>query len=154
MLIDKYENTIKQLKEEDFRRKVGVKREVFNKIANVIKDYNSIHKGKAGRLPKLSVENQLLMMFEYLRENRTYFAIAIDFKINEANVKRIIDKLISVISNNKDFKINKNSDLSDVTGEIIVDCTEISINRPEKNQNICYSGKKKTYNEISSNFKI
>jgi len=110
--------------------------------------------GKAGRLPKLSVENQLLMMFEYLRENRTYFAIAIDFKINEANVKRIIDKLISVISNNKDFKINKNSDLSDVTGEIIVDCTEISINRPEKNQNICYSGKKKTYNEISSNFKI
>jgi hypothetical protein len=143
MIIDRYKNTIEDLKEEDFRRKVGVKKEVFNKIANVIKDYNSIHKGRAGRLPKLSVENQLLMMFEYLRENRTYFAISIDFRINEANVKRIIDKLISVISNNEDFKINKNSDLSDVNGEVIIDCTEISINRPEKNQNIYYSGKKK-----------
>jgi hypothetical protein len=43
-------------------------------------------KKKAGRKPKLIVEDQILMTLQYLREYRTYYHIGLDWKISESSV--------------------------------------------------------------------
>ena len=47
-------------------------------------------KKKVGRKPKLIVEDQILIMLQYLREYRTYYHIGSDWKISESSVCRIV----------------------------------------------------------------
>ena len=70
----KYE-TVKELEEEKFRRLTGVKRSTFERMVEILWKANKEKKAKGGRKNKLSEENMLLMVLEYLREYRTYFHI-------------------------------------------------------------------------------
>ena len=72
----KYEQ-IRNLLDESFRRLTGVKRQTFEKMVKILVEDDKNKKIKGGRKNKLSLENQLLMALEYIREYRTYFHISI-----------------------------------------------------------------------------
>ena len=79
---------VRNLSNQKFRRNVGIKRETFEKILEILEvAYDKKHK-RRGRKPKLSLENQLLAALEYWREYRTYARIALDFGIDESNMYR------------------------------------------------------------------
>jgi hypothetical protein len=85
--------TVKQLKDEDFKRSTGVSRVMFEKMLMVVKaglrDF--------GRKPKLSREDQLLLTLMYWREYRTEFHIGITYEVSEATVCRTIQKIENVL---------------------------------------------------------
>jgi hypothetical protein len=74
---------IKELLEEQFRRLTGVKKATFKKMLGILREADEKKKAKGGRKSKLSVEDQLLMAMEYIREYRTYFHIATNYGISE-----------------------------------------------------------------------
>jgi hypothetical protein len=67
---------IKKLRSVDFIRYCGVKHHTFQKMVEVYSAHLAKSRIKAGRPPKLAVEDQILMTLEYWREYRTYFHIA------------------------------------------------------------------------------
>ena len=89
---------MKNLSDEQFRRLRGVKRETFDKMINILEEANKKKKTIGGRRNKLSMENQLLMALEYIREYRTYFHVSQSYGISESlcykGIKWIEDRLI------------------------------------------------------------
>ena len=66
-----------------FRRYTGTTRFIFDMATLVVKDYQKRTKLKHGRHPNLSVEDQLLMLFEYYGENRTFFHLGISYGLSQ-----------------------------------------------------------------------
>lgn len=88
-----------------------------------------------GRPSKLSREDQVLMMLEYLREYRTYYHIGIDYGVSESNAFRIIRRIEDTLVKSKRFALPKRQEglhNPAITKETI-DCTESPIERPQKN---------------------
>jgi len=129
----KYE-TIKQLKETDFKRLTGVQRETFDLMLQVVE------KGLRdfGRPPKLSRADQLLMTLMYWREYRTEFHIAQSYGISESAVCRTIQKVEDVLVRSGKFRLPGKKVLqpSDTVFEVVlVDVSEQPIERPKKAKN-------------------
>ena len=66
---------LKHLKRSAFKRRCGVRPEIFAQMAEVLQPYLE-RSGKRSGQGKLSVEDQLLLVLEYWREYRTQFHIA------------------------------------------------------------------------------
>jgi Helix-turn-helix of DDE superfamily endonuclease len=94
-----YEN-IKNLKPEEFKRFCGVRPETFEPMVKLLENHEKSKK-KSARHSKLSVENQILMTLEYLREYRTYFHIGRSWGLNESNVYRTITKGEKILIDSK-----------------------------------------------------
>ena len=75
---------LKDLSNEKFRRRTGVKKQTFEETVEVLTQEDKVKKAKDGRKNKLSIENQLLLTLEYMREYRTYFDIASSYGISES----------------------------------------------------------------------
>lgn len=136
---------VSKLSDEEFRRLVGIKRDTYNEIVIFLKNRIAEKLKFGGKKHKLSVENQTLLTFEYLREYRTFFHISKSYQIAESTTYRIFKWVSSEIYKNfelDDFR-KKNSKLSDNEfGILIVDATESPIERPKTEQKKFYSGKK------------
>ena len=129
----KYE-TIKNLKDTDFRRLSGVQRKTFDLMLEVVeqglRDF--------GRRPKLSRADQLLMTLMYWREYRTEFHIGLSYGISEAAVCRTIQKVEDVLVGSGKFVLpgKKTLEPSDTIFEVVlVDASEQPIERPKKAKN-------------------
>jgi hypothetical protein len=90
----KYEQ-VKSLSDEQFRRLTGVKRSTFDKMIEILEEADKKKKTKGGRRNKLSMENQLLMALEYIREYRTYFHVSQSYgisglKIHSSNIQILL----------------------------------------------------------------
>ncbi|MFI0478854.1 MAG: transposase family protein, partial [Candidatus Rhabdochlamydia sp.] len=89
---------LKEFKDEEFRRLTGVKRSTFEKMVDILKEAESSKKLLGGRPNRLSIEDQLLMALEYIREYRTYFHVGASYQISESacyrNIRWIEDVLI------------------------------------------------------------
>ena len=85
----KYEQ-IRNLLDESFRRLTGVKRQTFEKMVKILVEDDNNKKIKGGRKNKLSLENQLLMALEYLREYRTYFHISKSYGACESTAYKTV----------------------------------------------------------------
>lgn len=123
--------TIKHLKDSDFKRLTGVQRESFAEMLKVIE------KGLRdfGRPPKLSRADQLLMTLMYWREYRTEFHIAQSYGVSEATVCRTIRKVEDALVRSKKFRLPGKKALqpSDTVFEVIlVDASEQPVERPKK----------------------
>jgi hypothetical protein len=123
--------TVQNLKDEDFKRSTGVQRSTFGKMLEVVE------KGLRdfGRPPKLSRADQLLMTLMYWREYRTEFHIGQTYGVSEATVCRTIKKVEDVLIKSKQFHLPGKKVLqpSDTVIEIVlVDVTEQPIERPKK----------------------
>ena len=85
--MSKYDN-IKDLKNEDFRRLTGVKKETFELMLKYLYIEQNKKKQSGKHLIKLSIEDKLLIALEYLRENRTFYHIAASYGVNETTAIR------------------------------------------------------------------
>jgi len=123
--------TIKHLKDTDFKRLTGVQRETFASMLKVIE------KGirDFGRPPKLGRADQLLMTLMYWREYRTEFHIAQSYGISEATVCRTVQKVEYALVRSGKFRLPGKKALqpSDTVFEVVlVDASEQPIERPKK----------------------
>ena len=85
----------KQLKESDFKRLCGVKKEIFVTMCEVVKA--ALSRETRGRKSGLSVEDQVLLTLGYWREYRTMFHLGQDFGLHESNVSRVIRKVENIL---------------------------------------------------------
>ncbi len=60
--------TVKGLDEEKFRRLIGVKPTIFDKMTGMSEQATKDRKSRKGGISKLSIENRLLMTLECIRE--------------------------------------------------------------------------------------
>ena len=123
--------TVKQLKDTDFKRLTGVQRETFELMLQVVE----AGLREFGRPPKLSRADQLLMTLMYWREYRTEFHIAQSYGLDESTVSRTIQKIEDVLVCSGKFHLpgKKALQTSDTTFEVVlVDASEQPIERPKK----------------------
>ena len=143
---------VKKLNDRKFKRATGVERVLFEILVGILEVELKELYSKEGRLPKLSVEDILLMMFFFYRHYPTFFKLGIEFGIDKANAYRWVkwaeDILFDKISG-VSVTLGNQINLSDLNNqkEHLVDVTECTIQRP-KNYEIqreYYSGKKKKH---------
>ncbi len=137
---------IKELSDEKFRRLTGVKRSTFYKMVEILTSADQRKKSRGGRKNKLSIENQLLMALEYLREYRTYFHIGQSYGISESSAYKAIKWIEDTLIKRPDFALSGRKALlkSDNEYEVIcIDVAESPIERPKKNKNIFTQARKR-----------
>jgi hypothetical protein len=124
--------TVSAYGEKQFYRLTGVKRGVFDLVVEVV----CCSQHAFGRPRELSVEDQILLTLCYWREYRTQFHVASSFGMSEATVCRIVRKVEGVLFKDERFHLpgkkalhNGSLDLS----VIVVDASEVRIERPQKN---------------------
>ncbi len=123
--------TVKTLKDEEFKRLTGVSREMFERMLAVLRR----DMRRFGRPPKLERAEQLLMTLMYWREYRTEFHIGVTYGISEATVCRTIQKVENVLMKSGEFRLPGRKVLqpSDNLIEVVlIDATEQPIERPKK----------------------
>ena len=95
--MQKYEK-VKHLPHKEFKRLTGVRKTVFQEMLEIVRTAAIKRMAKGGRPSHLTVEDQLLMSLEYLREYRTYFHLGQSYGVSEStcykNCKWIEDTLI------------------------------------------------------------
>lgn len=127
---------VNKLKDAQFRRKTGVKRNTFNKMVEIVRESEESRKKILGRPLKLSYEDQVLMALEYLREYRTYFSLGQIYELSEANTYKICRKVEDILIKAREFNLpNRREVFGDPHIEaMVVDAVESSIERPKKNK--------------------
>ncbi len=92
-------------------------------------------KKKPGRKPKLIVEDQILIMLEYLREYRTYYHISQTWKMSESNICRIVHKIENILIKSRQFPLPGKKELWQSSSDeelVVMDVMESQIERPKK----------------------
>lgn len=126
---------LNELSAKSFRRITGVKKKTFATMVDVVRKSDAKRLKGVGRSAKLSQEDQVLMMLEYMREYRTYAHIGIDYGVGESSAFRIIRRTEDALVKSRVFALPKRTaTLNDpsIVKETI-DCTESPIERPQKN---------------------
>lgn len=140
----KYEN-LKRLNDKEFKRALGVERETFEIQVAVLEEAFKIKHKKGGRPPKLTIEDKLVLMYNYYRDYTTFFKLGIYFELDESSACRNVAWVESILHEvmNEPFDIEK----IDPSKEYIVDVMECPIERPkvQEIQREYYSGKKKKH---------
>ena len=132
----KYYKKTDKLSDKDFKQIIGVKKETFNIMVEILKSaYIQTHK-KGGRNRKLTIEDQLLMTLKYLRQYVTQKELAFEFEVGEATVNDVIKWVEDTLIKDGRFSLpGKKALIEDNSIEVIlVDVTECPIERPEKNR--------------------
>ncbi len=140
----KYEN-LKIASDKDFRRVTGVKRKTFYSMIEILKKAHQLKKSKGGRPNKLSIEDMLLMALEYIREYRTYLSISKSYGISESNTFEAIKWVENTLIKSGVFRLPGKKALlkSDIEYDVVlIDATECPIQRPKKNSDDSFQGKK------------
>ena len=129
----RYEKS-KKLKDSDFKRLCGVKKETFIVMCEVVREVLS--RETRGRKAELSVEDQVLLALGYWREYRTMFHLGQDYGLHESNVSRVIQKVEDILIKCGKFSLPSKRRLLEETGltYTIVDVTAMTVERPKKNK--------------------
>jgi len=138
--------TVRHLDDEKFRRLSGVKRTTFDKMINILGESIKNRRVNSGRKKKLSLENSLLMVLEYIREYRTYFHISQSYGVSESNAYKTVRWVEDTLIKHPDFALPGRKALlkSDFEYDVIlIDATETQIERPKKSKNIFTQEKRK-----------
>lgn len=142
---DKY----KLLKENprNCQRLFGIKYEIFEtilkKVQNYIKrDLEQNPLSKRGLEGEFTIENQLLLTLEYLRQYPTFLSLAFSYGISESYANKIYHKIRDILSEEIGLKNPKKLKFKDVK-KIVIDVTVQPIERPQQNQQLYYNGAKK-----------
>jgi hypothetical protein len=131
-------DTIKLLADSNFRRLTGVKRVTFETMLSVLTTEIERNKRIKGRPSVLTVADQLLMMLEYNREYRTYFHISQSYQVSQPTAYRLISRAENLLIKSGKFSLTGKKALlySEIDyAVVIVDATEIKVERPQKNKN-------------------
>lgn len=125
---------VKNLKESDFKRLCGVKKETFLLMCETVSEAGGLE--KRGRKSGLLAEDQVLLTLSCWREYRTMFHLGQDFGLHESNVSRVIQKVEDVLIKCGKFSLPSKRRLLEENGlnYTIVDVTEMTVERPKKNK--------------------
>ncbi len=129
---------VKNLRAEDFKRLTGVHFETFNKMVEIVKQAEKL-RPKTGRPPKLRIEDQILMVLEYLREYRTYFHLGATWGVNESTAYRIIQKIENILIQSPQLGLlgKKRLITEDFPLEtVVINVSETLIERPKKTKEL------------------
>ena len=122
----------KKLSETRFKRYTGILWSTFDLMVEQLKT----HVPTKGRPSKLSVEDQVLLCLSYWREYRTLFHVATSYGVSEPTASRIVRHVEDCLIKSNLFNLPKN--LPEGEGidwnVVIVDATEIPIQRPKKTE--------------------
>lgn len=132
--------------DSEFKRLVGVPRDLFTEMVDVLKEAES-KKKKTGRPHTLSIEDQLLLTLNYLRNYNTQLELSANYTIAESNVNRSIQKVENALMHSRRFTLPKRDTtmVDEDFNWVIVDATESTIERPKKTAKILQRKKEKTY---------
>src|SRR5215210_3985750 len=128
---------IKDLRPAEFKRYCGVEPETFQRMVELVSKGMTRMRRKAGRPPKLTVEDQVLLTLEYWREYRTLFHLATSWGLHESNVCRVIRRVEDILTKSRAFKLPGKKKLQPSDHEIefvVVDVAETPIERPKKSK--------------------
>ena len=139
------------LKAKVFKRLVGVPPELFGKMADHIRAEQGISRhafpgGKRGVRPKLSVEDELLMMLMYYREYRTFAHIGATFGTSESQAWKIITRTEKQLAASGLFALpgKKKLVMADRQWKILlVDVSEHPVERPKKSNGAIIRARRK-----------
>lgn len=94
----------------------------------------NMHVPAKGRPPKLSIEDQILLCLSYWREYRTLFHIATNYGVSEPTASRVVRHVEDGLIKSNLFNLPKSlpEDEGIDWNVVIVDATEIPIQRPKK----------------------
>ena len=100
----------------------------------LVRKYEEETKIKTGRPSNLSVEDRVLLLLEYYRENRTFFHLGMSYSLSESNVYRNIVKIEDILMRTGYFRLGgKKLLLSDKEiKKVYIDVTETPAQRPKK----------------------
>ena len=134
--------TAKDLKDSDFKRLCGVRKETFQEMCQIIQQAED---GKtSGRCSDLSISDQVLLTLGYWREYRTMFHLGQDFGLHESNVSRTIKKVENILIKCGKFSLPSKRRLldEDAISYTVVNVSEITIERPKKNKSVVTAAKR------------
>lgn len=128
---------LKDLSAAQLKRYCGVKKKTFDKMCQIVAEKTQSRRLVAGRPPKVSVSDQVLLTLEYWREYRTQFHIAKSWGLSESTVCRITQRVEDILKDCPEFrlpgkKVLKENDLA--LEVVVVDVGETPIERPKKNK--------------------
>lgn len=127
--------TLRKMDEGKFRRITGVKRKTFEEMVRIVKEADEKKRELGGRPSKTSIEEQVLMTLEYLREYRTYQQIGASYGVSESSAFKAIKFVEDALVKSKSFRLPGKKALRDGTIDVIlIDATESPIERPKKNK--------------------
>lgn len=128
----RYES-LQELSPGQFKRLTGVSHSTFEVMVSTL-NASLNRAGKRGGQNKLSVPDQLLVALEYWREYRTYFHIGQSWGIHESTVCRIVHKVESILLSSEQFHLPSRQIVRQTPSleVVVVDVTEIEIERPKK----------------------
>lgn len=139
----------KKLPGEAFRRLTGVQKSTFGKMAEILQakaiERRGIPKWRGGRKPALSIEDQLLVCLEYLREYRTMFHISVGYGVSESSCWRALRWIENTLIKDGTFALPGKKALlkNDVEySVVVVDATETPTERPKKNRSAFIRGRR------------
>ena len=139
----RYEKAVK-LKETDFKQIIGVKKETYKAMLEVLrKAYAEKHK-RRGRHTKLPLEDQLFLSLKYWRQYITQKELAFEFEVGEATAHDVIVWVEDTLVKSGKFNLpGKKALCEDSEIEIVlVDVMETPIERPKKNNGSGTQGKR------------
>lgn len=132
--MQKYEY-VKNLSHMAFRRLTGVSKTVFRDMLEIVQFAALKKNSKGGRPSTLSIEDQILMTLEYLREYRTYFHLGQSYGVSESSCYKTCRRIENTLIRDEKFSLpGRKALLRDNTSleVILIDATETPIERPKK----------------------
>lgn len=99
----RYEN-LTRFNDTEFKRLVRVRRPLFAKMVAILQEAEPSKK-KSGRPHYLTIEDQLLLTFNYLRSYNTQIELATAYGIAESNVNRTIHKVETALVRFRQFAL-------------------------------------------------
>ena len=140
---------VNKLKDSDFKRVVGVKRDTFNEMVKVVRKHYRENKRKGGRAKSLGANDETLMMLEYYREYRTFEHLGVDYEVSESTAHYIVTKIEKILIVEPQFHLEKLKHIEPREDEsrieiVVIDVTESQCERPKKSKNITIQEKRRS----------
>ncbi|SPR06822.1 IS5 family transposase ISOt6 [Orientia tsutsugamushi] len=122
-------------------------------MVDILRKADGLKKSKGGRKNKLNLEEQLLMVLEYLREYRTYFHIGQNYRISESSAYKAVKWVEDTLVKHPNFALPGRKALmkSDMNYEVVlIDATESPIERPKKTKILLFRKEENAYTKNSN----
>ena len=129
------QSRIAKLKEREYQELFGVKKEIFEKMLQILEEQFKIDHKKGGHpLKKLSLLDKLIITLGYYREYRSMQHIAFDYGVSKSTICDSIQWVENTIIKSGNFDLPPKKKIFQDTSikAVIVDATECEIERPKK----------------------
>lgn len=125
---------VRALAATEFRRLLGVKPQTFEAMLEVLQR-REVAKTKRGRPADLSLEEQLLLALQFWREYRTYYHLAMEWRVAENTVCRTIRRVEDALVKSGAFTLPGRKRLAGAAQSwsvVVLDVAEHPVERPKK----------------------